>query len=108
MMIFLLSIEKPARYIGGEVNAVMKEKELEAGEIAYALPCAFPMSMRSECRTSVFRSYMICSTTERMYGERLFTMDGSRQDCEGAGISLFLRCQSQDPRLSISGDARSV
>ena len=30
----LLSIEKPARYIGGEVNAVMKEKELEAGEIA--------------------------------------------------------------------------
>lgn len=23
----LLSIEKPARYIGGEVNAVMKEKE---------------------------------------------------------------------------------
>ena len=29
----LLNIEKPARYIGGEVNAVMKEKELEAGEV---------------------------------------------------------------------------
>ena len=25
----LLNIEKPARYIGGEVTAVMKEKELE-------------------------------------------------------------------------------
>ena len=27
----LLSIEKPARYIGGEVNAVMKDKE----QVAY-------------------------------------------------------------------------
>ncbi len=64
----LLNIEKPARYIGGEVNAVMKEKNWKPVRLRYALPCAFPMSMRSECRTSVFRSYMICSTAERMYG----------------------------------------
>ena len=38
----LLSIEKPARYIGGEVNAVMKEKELEAGEIAARFAMCFP------------------------------------------------------------------
>lgn len=38
----LLSIEKPARYIGGEVNAVMKEKELEAGEIAVRFAMCFP------------------------------------------------------------------
>ena len=38
----LLNIEKPARYIGGEVNAVMKEKELEAGEIAVRLAMCFP------------------------------------------------------------------
>ena len=38
----LLNIEKPARYIGGEVNAVMKEKELEAGEIAVRFAMCFP------------------------------------------------------------------
>ena len=38
----LLSIEKPARYIGGEGNAVMKEKELEAGEIAVRFAMCFP------------------------------------------------------------------
>ncbi len=38
----LLEIEKPARYIGGEVNAVMKEKELETGEIAVRFAMCFP------------------------------------------------------------------
>ena len=38
----LLNIEKPARYIGGEVNAVMKEKELETGEIAVRFAMCFP------------------------------------------------------------------
>ena len=32
----LLSIEKPARYIGGEVNSVMKDKHGEADKIGRA------------------------------------------------------------------------
>ena len=61
----LLSIEKPARYIGGEVNAVMKEKELEAGEIAVRFAMCFPDVYE------IGMSHLgiqICSTAERMYG----------------------------------------
>ena len=34
----LLSIEKPARYIGNEINSVMKDKEQVDVRIAYLLP----------------------------------------------------------------------
>ena len=60
----LLSIEKPARYIGNEVNAVMKD----AGTWTSALPCASRMSMRLVCPIWVFRFCMICSTNGRMSG----------------------------------------
>ena len=38
----LLEIEKPARYIGGEVNAVMKNVEDIDGEIAVRFAMCFP------------------------------------------------------------------
>lgn len=38
----LLSIEKPARYIGGEVNAVMKEKEHEPVRLRVRFAMCFP------------------------------------------------------------------
>ena len=34
----LLKIEKPARYIGGEVNAVMKDKEAVSTRFCYVFP----------------------------------------------------------------------
>ena len=43
----LLSIEKPARYIGNEVNSVMKDKERWISALLFR----FPMSMRSVCPT---------------------------------------------------------
>mgnify|MGYP000435315770 CR=1 FL=1 len=68
----LLEIEKPARYIGGEVNAVMKNVE----DIDVALRCVSRMSMRSVCLIWGFRFFMICSTAERMCGVREFTLHG--------------------------------
>ena len=44
----LLKVDKAARYIGGEVNSVMKDKN----EIDIRLQCASRMSMRSACQIS--------------------------------------------------------
>lgn len=60
----LLKIEKPARYIGNEVNSVMKNK---MRWMSVSL-CAFRTSMRLECHISESRFYMICSTKEKMSG----------------------------------------
>ena len=64
----LLNIEKPARYIGGEVNAVMKEKELEAGEIAVRFAMCFPDVYEIGMSHLVPSLIRICSTAETMYG----------------------------------------
>ncbi len=61
----LLSIEKPARYIGNEVNSIMKNKN--EVDIRFAM-CFFRMFTRSACRISAFRFYMICLTRETTYG----------------------------------------
>lgn len=41
----LLSVEKPARYIGGEVNSVMKEKESVAIRFAMCFPDVYEIGM---------------------------------------------------------------
>ena len=40
----LLSIEKPARYIGGEVNSVMKDPEKVATRFAMCFPDVYVIS----------------------------------------------------------------
>lgn len=40
----LLQIEKPARYIGNEVNSVMKDRENVDIRIAFAFPDVYEMS----------------------------------------------------------------
>ena len=42
----LMKVDKAARYIGGEVNSIMKDKN------NVDLPCASRMSMKSVCPTS--------------------------------------------------------
>lgn len=44
----LLKVDKAARYIGGEVNSVMKDKN----EVDIRLQCVSRMSMRSACQIS--------------------------------------------------------
>ena len=41
----LLSIEKPARYIGGEVNSVMKDPEKVATRFAMCFPDVYEAGM---------------------------------------------------------------
>ena len=60
----LLSIEKPARYIGNEVNSIMKNKN----EVDIRFAMCFRMFTRSACRISAFRFCMICLTEETMFG----------------------------------------
>ena len=64
----LMSIEKPARYIGGEYNSVMKDKE--------QVDVRFCMCMRSECPISASRFYMTCSTGEKRPGVNVSILRG--------------------------------
>ena len=41
----LLSIEKPARYIGNEVNSVMKDKEQVDIRVAFCFPDVYEIGM---------------------------------------------------------------
>ena len=43
----LLSIEKPARYIGNEVNSVMKDKEQVDIRVAFCFPDAYEIGYKS-------------------------------------------------------------
>ena len=47
----LLSIEKPARYIGGEVNAVMKNKDNVNIRFAMAFPDVYEMLFLFDAKT---------------------------------------------------------
>ena len=60
----LLSIEKPARYIGGEVNSVMKDKEKVDIRFAMCFPDVYEIGMSHLAS----RSSMICSTAEKTRG----------------------------------------
>ncbi len=60
----LLQIDKAARYIGGEVNAVMKNKDAVDIRFAMAFPDVYEIGMSSG--NSVF--CMICSTAGMMCG----------------------------------------
>ena len=68
----LLEIEKPARYIGGEVNAVMKNVEDIDVRFAMCFPDVYEIGMSH----LGFRFFTICSTAERMCGVREFTLHG--------------------------------
>ena len=54
----LMTIEKPARYIGGEVNAVMKDKEKVDIRFAMCFPDVYEIGMTLRAR-SVKRSNML-------------------------------------------------
>ena len=69
----LMTVEKPARYIGGEVNAVMKDKRSGA---TFVLLCVSLMCMRSECPIWVFRFYTICLTGEKICGVNVYIHRG--------------------------------
>ena len=95
----LLNIEKPARYIGGEVNAVMKEKELEAGEIAVRFAMCFPDVYEiGMSHLGIQILYDMFNRREDVWCERVYSpwMD-LRQDHEGEQDLRSFTLESQDP-----------
>ena len=85
----LLNIEKPARYIGGEVNAVMKEKELEAGEIAVRFAMCFPDVYEiGMSHLGIQILYDMFNRREDVWCERVYS---PWMDLDKSRISLFLR-----------------
>ena len=67
----LLEIEKPARYIGGEVNAVMKNVEDIDVRFAMCFPDVYEIGM-----SHLGIQILYDSTAERMCGVREFTLHG--------------------------------
>ena len=45
-------VQKPARYVGGEFNAIMKDKSKVDTRVAFCFPDTYEIGMRSACRTS--------------------------------------------------------
>ena len=54
----LLKIERPARYIGNEVNSVMKDPEKVSIRFAMCFPDVYEIGMSH----LEYRSFMTCST----------------------------------------------
>ena len=69
----LLKIEKPARYIGGEYNSVMKDPEKVDVRFAMCFP---GVSTKSECPILASRFFMTCSTAVRMCGVSVSILRG--------------------------------
>ena len=80
----LLNIEKPARYIGNEINSVMKDKEKVAIRFAMCFPDVYEIGM------SHLGIQILYVQSERGYLVRtgLFSVDRSGPDHAGATYSI--------------------
>ena len=67
----LMQIEKPARYIGNELNSVVKD---DTSQIRFAM--CFPMYTKLVCHILEFRSYTTCLTAERTPGVNVSILHG--------------------------------
>lgn len=68
----LMSIEKPARYIGGEYNSVMKDKEQVDVRFCMCFPDVYEIGM-SHLGIQI---YMTCSTGEKIPGVNVSILRG--------------------------------
>jgi len=69
----LLKLDKPARYIGNEINAVMKDKRKVDVRFAMCFPDVYEIGMS---HILAFRFYMTCSTNMKMFGVSAFIRHG--------------------------------
>ena len=68
----LLSIQQPARYIGGEVNIVVKDHSKVRTRFAFAFPDVYDIGMSHLAS----RSSTPCSTAEKMCAVSVYTAPG--------------------------------
>ena len=81
----LLTIEKPARYIGNEVNAVMKDKSEVAVRFAMCFPDVYEIGM----------SHLGIQILYDMFNQR---DDMPEAECPNT-MFCFLRCQAYDKKV---------
>ena len=80
----LLTIEKPARYIGNEVNAVMKDKSEVAVRFAMCFPDVYEIGMS---HLGIQILYDMFNQRDDIWCERVY----SRHHVEGGGFSRAVR-----------------
>ena len=69
----LMKVEKPARYIGGEYNSVMKDKDKVDVRFCMCFPDVYEIGMS---HLGIQILYDICSTGERTHGVKEFIRHG--------------------------------
>ncbi len=90
----LMSVEKPARYIGGEVNAVMKEKDKVAVRFAMCFPDVYEIGMS---HLGIQILYDMFNQREDVWCERVYSpWTDLNQVLRRQNIPLFA-LESQDP-----------
>ncbi|WMJ79028.1 MULTISPECIES: TIGR03960 family B12-binding radical SAM protein [unclassified Sedimentibacter] len=65
----LLSVEKPARYVGSELNSVVKDKEKTSVRFAFAFPDVYEVGMS---HTGLHILYHMLNSIENVWCERVF------------------------------------
>ena len=90
----LLRVQKPARYIGGELNSVMKEKEKVDVRFAFCFPDTYEVGM-SHLGMKIL--YSLLNKREDTWCERVFApWTDFEQEMDKAGIPLYA-LESLDP-----------
>ena len=83
----LLSVQQPARYIGGEINSVMKDPKKVDIRFAMCFPDVYEIGM-SHLGMQIL--YDMFNRRDDIYCERVFfALDGSGQADERAGYPAF-------------------
>ena len=93
----LLKIEKPARYLGGEVNSVMKEKEKIDIRVAMCFPDVYEIGMS---HLGIQILYDMFNQRDDIYCERVYSpWTDLDQIMRERNIPLFA-LESQDPIIN--------
>lgn len=83
----LYRVEKPSRYIGGEINSVMKEVTDDMVRFGFAFPDVYEVGMS---HLGMHIMYGLLNSREDIYCERVFTpWTDLEEEMRQAGIPLF-------------------
>ena len=90
----LLKIEKPARYLGGEVNSVMKEKEKIDIRVAMCFPDVYEIGMS---HLGIQILYDMFNRYEDTWCERVYSPWTDLDEIMRRDHNTLFALESQDP-----------
>ncbi len=91
---FLLQVQKPARYIGGELNSVVKNKEEVDCRFAFCFPDLYEVGMS---HLGIKILYSLFNEQKGLWCERVFMPDGDMLDLMKQKQMPLFALESQDP-----------